>query len=96
MEHSTDQIIAALLNQGLKFEAFSSVEERDTYIGISTKQAHWDWFKGHTFSNGSICMSADHTYNQNIGKTRKSIMHRIKLEMKYKELLGVEVSFFQN
>lgn len=90
-----ENAVIAIASKGLDFEAYTNIESRDTFIGIKeTKKFVWDWFKAHTYYvDGIVSMDFDHSYSQNTGRTKKSVMHRINTRAKYENLLGLELSF---
>lgn len=90
-----ENAVIALVTKGLDFEAYSNIESRNTFIGIrsKTKKFVWDWFKAHNYYMGGTTMDFDHSYFQNSGKIRKSVMHRIRTRANYETLLGVQLSF---
>lgn len=92
---SIDNFLTALASSNLEFEATTNIESRDTFVGIrGSKKFTWDWFEGHTYySTEGTSLRFNHTFSQNSGKVRKSLMHRIRTEDKYRNLLGVEVTF---
>lgn len=93
-KENIDNVLNAISEKGLTFEAYSNVEQRDTHIGICSKRSVWDWFVAHNYyRDGIVSMDVEHTYSQNTGRVKKSIMHRINLRHKYESLLNVKLSF---
>lgn len=63
-------------------------------VGFKVTGQHvWHWFKQTTFvatqtREARVFLSFDHSYSQNTGRTKRGLMHRLRMESKIREALA--------
>jgi hypothetical protein len=81
------------------FESQRHLVESSSYcteeiVGFQVKGQHvWHWFKQTTFKatetrEARVFLSFDHSYSMNTGKSKRGLMHRIRIESKVKDFLA--------
>jgi hypothetical protein len=79
--------VQQLINNAKKLNAevyTETVNDHLSQIGIRSKSVRYSglihWFDVYTFTTGEISITFNHSYSQNNGKTKKGVLHGLKIQ----------------